>query len=305
MEARALTSGRVVAVVLLAAGLGAFRGDGDQAVRIEVDGLARTYLLHVPPGPREKRPLVVLLHGRLGTGAGEARLSDFDPIADSVGALVAYPDGIRRSWADGRLGTPADKRGIDDVGFFRALVADVAAREPVDSSRIYVAGMSNGAFMTERLACDASDLIAAAGVVAGTLSDSLAARCRPTRPVPVMLMNGTADPLVPYGGGDLSGGRGHTLSVAETVAHWASWNGCAAAPASRILPDTAHDGTTVTEERYGHCRDRADVVELTITGGGHTWPGGPQYLPARFIGPASRNLDGSRTLWTFFSEHGR
>jgi len=300
-----MKSGIALAVVLGVSALAGFGRSGDQTLRLEVGGRERTYLLHVPPAARGPRPLVVLLHGRLGDGAGEARLSDFDPIADSVGALVAYPDGFRRSWADGRLGTPADRRGIDDVAFFRALVRDIASREPVDSTRIYVAGMSNGAFMTERLVCDAADLVAAAGVVAGTLSDSLAGRCHPSRPVPVMLMNGTADPLVPYDGGELSGGRGHSLGVAETVARWATWNGCAEAPERRTLPDTARDGTTVTEERYGHCRDRAEVVELTITGGGHTWPGGAQYLPARFIGPASRNLDGSRTLWTFFAEHHR
>ena len=300
-----MKSGAVLAVVLGVTALAAFRRGDDPAVRIQVSGRERRYVLHVPPGPRVARPLVVLLHGRLGDGAGEARLSYFDPIADSVGALVAYPDGYRRSWADGRLGTPADKAGVDDVAFFRALVADVASREPVDSSRIYVAGMSNGAFMTERLVCDAADLIAAAGVVAGTLSDSLAERCRPSRPVPVMLMNGTGDPLVPYAGGEMSGGRGHALGVEETVARWVTWNGCTGAPERRALPDTAHDGTSVTEERFGRCHGRADVVELTITGGGHTWPGGPQYLPKRFIGVSSRNLDGSRTLWTFFTGHRR
>ncbi len=299
-----MTSRALVGVAFcLAAGLGFHQG-GDRTEHIRVGGRDRTYLLHVPPNASGARPLVVLLHGRLGDGAGEARLSYFDPIADSVGAIAAYPDGYRRSWADGRLGTPADRAGIDDVAFFRALVADVAAHAPVDSSRIYVAGMSNGGFMTERLICDASDLIAAAGIVAATLGDSLAGNCHAARSVPVMTMNGTDDPLVPYQGGTLGGGRGTVLGAIPSLDEWVHRNGCAERFRAIVLPDTARDGTTINERVYP-CPSGADVVGITVVHGGHTWPSGPQYLPKRMIGISSRNLDGSRTLWTFFAAHRR
>lgn len=286
------------------AGAAGAAGGGDAKVHLTVGGRTRSYLLHLPPGPRVPRPLVVLLHGRSGNGAGEARLSSFDAIADSVGALVAYPDGYHRSWADGRGATPADRAGVDDVAFFRALVGDVAARWPVDSSRIYVAGMSNGGFMTERLVCDAADLIAGAGVVAATLGKTLAARCHPVRPVPVLTINGTDDPLVPYAGGTLGGGRGEVLGAEASLTAWAAWNRCTGTPRVREGADTAGDGTTVSERRYA-CPGGADVVGITIVHGGHAWPAGPQYLPKAFIGASSRNLDGSRTLWTFFAAHRR
>ena len=273
---------------------------------LEVGGMQRSYRLHVPPGLGGDRPaLVVALHGRLGTGAEMARLSRFDALADREHFLVAYPDGWQRSWADGRSGTPADKKDLDDVGFISAMLDDIARRQPYDPSRVYAAGISNGGFMSERLACDLGDRFAAIGVVAATLADYLASRCRLSHPMSVMLMNGTLDPLVPFGGGDLSGGRGHVLSVDETVATWAGWDRCSPTPATRTLPNTANDGTRVSEATFGHCAGGAEVVAYRIDGGGHTWPGGSQYLPVRFVGKASRNLAGSEALWGFFSRHHR
>lgn len=276
----------------------------DSSHPLAVGGRDRTYTLHLP-ALRDGRPLplVVLLHGRLGTGAGMARLTSFDAIADSVGILVAYPDGWRRSWADGRMGTPADRQGVDDVAFVLAMIDDIARTVPIDRHRIYVAGISNGGFMTERLACEAGDRFAGFGVDAATLSDSLAERCRPS-PVSMMFFNGTADPLVPWAGGEL-GSRGHALGVEATLMRWAAWDRCSGTPTEETLPDTAHDGTTASVRRYAPCADGTAIVAYKFTGGGHTWPGGLQYLPPMFVGVASKNLDGSRTLWAFFASRRR
>lgn len=276
----------------------------DSVYTLPSGGRDRSYLVHRPARDSDRaRPLVILLHGRLGTGAGMARLTHFDVIADSVGIVVAYPDGWRRSWADGRMGTPADQHGVDDVGFILAMIDDIAGRTPIDRHRVYVAGISNGGFMTERLACEAGGRFAGFGIDAATLGDSLAARCHPA-PVSLLFFNGTDDPLVPWAGGQL-GSRGHALGVEETLARWASWDRCPGAPVVQVLPDTAHDGTTVSAARYAPCADGAEILAYKVSGGGHTWPGGLQYLPAAFVGIASRDLDGSRALWDFFAPRRR
>jgi polyhydroxybutyrate depolymerase len=276
----------------------------DPTYTIRIGGLVRSYVLHVPRGASKRAaPVVMLLHGRLGTGAEMARMSGFDSVADAVGAVVVYPNGYRRSWADGRGATPADRRGVNDVAFLRAVLDDVGRRWPVDAARIYVAGMSNGGFMTQRFACDAGERVAAIGVVAATLSDSLASRCRLQRPMPVLLMNGTEDPLVPYAGGAMSGGRGTVLSAPATAAKWAEWDGCRGEPVMRPLRNPESDGTRATEASYAACGAGAAVVALSIEGGGHTWPGGPQYLPVRVVGRVCRDFDASRALWRFFATH--
>lgn len=266
----------------------------------------RSYLLYVPtPAAPHARPLVLLLHGRLGDGAGMAKLTGFDALADREGLVVAYPDGIRRSWADGRGATPADQEHVDDVGFLTALVREIEARELIDPARVYVAGMSNGGFMSERLACEASATFAAVGVVAATLGETLAATCKPRRPVPIAYFNGTEDPLVPYAGGEIGGGRGRALGAEESVERWRRWNGCGAAPTTRALPENAHDATAVRERSWTACREGAAVVAYRIDGGGHSWPGGWQYLNAHLVGRTTHNLDANRALWELFSAHSR
>lgn len=298
-------SGMVASMVsVLALALVPFSGlsaQADSSYTLTVGGLQRSYLVHYPTPTGKPFPLVILLHGRLGTGAGMARLTHFDRVADSAGVVVAYPDGWRRSWADGRGGTPADRHGVDDVAFILAMIDTLGADGGIDTSRIYAAGISNGGFMAERLACDAGQRFAAVGVVAATLSDSLAARCRLHPAVAVMFVNGTDDPLIPWSGGELSGGRGRALGVEETVGIWAEDEACPATPVETILPDTAFDGTTVIRRSYAPCGGTGAVVAYRVVGGGHTWPGGSQYLPAGIVGIASRNLDASEALWRFFS----
>ena len=275
----------------------------DSSYTIEQHQLVRSYLLHTPPGSiGQHPPLVILLHGRLGNASAMERLTRFNQLADRVGIIVAYPDGVDRSWADGRGATPADQQHVDDVGFISALIDDAARRRGVDPARVYVAGYSNGGFMTLRLGCELSDRLAGLGVVAATFSDSLLARCHPHRPVRLIIIDGTADPLVPYGGGDMQGNRGHVQSAESTVAEWAKLNGCRAQPLSRALPDTAHDGTTVTALRSTGCPAEAGVVLYRIGNGGHTWPGGEASLLEPVLGKLSRNLDANAEFWRSWTE---
>ncbi|HVP46572.1 MAG TPA: PHB depolymerase family esterase [Bryobacteraceae bacterium] len=298
----------IVAALALRAAVG-HRDTGTRAASFRFDGRHRSYLFHLPAGkPRGGLPLVIVLHGAGGQGRGMERLSGLSPVADREGFAVAYPDGIWRQWNDGR-GKIAFPR-TDDVGFLLAMVDHLTSDGTVDPHRVYVAGISNGGMMAQRLACEASDRIAAVTSVAATLPEKIEHECQPQRPVSMLFMHGTKDPLVPYRGGMITSPHGmptgsRVLSLDATARFWAERNGCAASPESSALPDRAEDNLTVRVSRYGSCRDHVSVEAYTINGGGHTWPGGLQYLPAFVIGRTSRNLDADETIWQFFKRASR
>ena len=276
---------------------------GDHTSSLISGGLTRTYHIHVPASysPQHPAALLLALHGRLGDGAGMEKMTHLDQVADQNGFIAVYPDGYQRSWADGRGVSNADKAGIDDVAFLSALITALSQTYTINQRRIYVTGISNGGFMTERLGCDLADKIAAIAVDAATFPVNLAARCAPAHPLPTLLFNGTRDPLVPYNGGVVAGERGEIFSAPDTATRWAALAHCAATPASATIPTTVNDGTSVGFVTYSGCAGGAEVRFYTITGGGHTWPGGTQYLPASVVGVATRNLDASQTLWQFVS----
>ena len=278
-----------------------------QTRTIQVGGAARTYLLFLPNSPRALGsgfPLVVMLHGGGGTAEQMVRFTRFNEIAAREYFVVAYPQGLNRGWNDGRVFRGRSETDADDVGFIRAMVADIGERvTPLDRRRLYAAGISNGGFMSFRLACEAADLFAAVAPVTATMSADLGPRCKPTAPVSVLVINGTADPLVPYNGGHVRvmlALRGEIWSTDRTVAFWAQHNRCAAPPAIRALPDRdTSDGSHVVEADYRGCAG-APVRLLRVEGGGHTWPGGIQYLPVTWIGPTNRDIDASEAIWNFF-----
>ena len=267
------------------------------------DGQTRVYNLHVPSGLNRgtPAPLLIELHGGGSSGDNIDRLTGFYALGDQKRFVVAAPSGIGKSWNDGRLETAASSGGADDVGFISEMIDRIAGQVPIDRSRVYVAGMSNGAIMAGRLACELSDRIAAIAQVAGTASVAVAARCDPGRAVPVLEIHGTADPLVPYGGGtvapQLGTGRGQVVGVDAWASFWVANNSASPAPrVSAIGPDT-------TVRTWSGATPRSDVVFYRVDGAGHTWPDGIQYLPRLIIGPTSHSFDASATIWQFFAAH--
>jgi polyhydroxybutyrate depolymerase len=268
---------------------------------IQSGGLTRTYHVHLPLSYNgaASLPVVFIFHGRLGTGEGMITLSHMNTTADQDNFIAVYPDGYERSWADGRGTTPADKQHIDDVGFISTLIDTMSNQYHGDPHRIYATGISNGGFFTQRLGCQLADKIAAIVPDAATLTTALAATCALSRPIPYLLIQGTDDPLVPFNGGSVSlDGSGTALSEADSVAKWASLDGCAGTPATTSVPDTAHDGTEVTLTRYPGCKQNVAVAVYVVQGGGHTWPSGQQYLPVSVVGRTTHQIDNS-TIWNF------
>ena len=257
-------------------------------------------------------PLVLLLHGGGGTGEGMEKLTlgGFNRLADREGFVVVYPDGIEKHWNDGRglEAYRAHRENMDDVGFISTLIDHLIKISKVDPNRIYAAGISNGGQFSQRLACELSDRIAAIGVVAIQLPEHLSTSCSPKRPVSVLMMPGTEDPLVPWEGGEIGFRRGRkfgrVLSVPESMRFWANQNQCPLSPLITHEPDRdPKDDTRVRREGYGPCSRGNEVLLYAIEGGGHTWPGGHPYLPSWIIGKTSRDIDANEVIWDFFKRH--
>jgi polyhydroxybutyrate depolymerase len=276
------------------------------------DGLERTYLFHIPPSydEAEPMPLVFALHGGGGTGENMIKLTEeFNDLADEKGFLVVYPDGIEKHWNDGRKieNRRAHADNIDDVGYLKALVEHISQDYFVDPARIYSTGISNGGQMSYRLACEAPGTFAAIAAVVASMSEELHATCSPEEPISVLVLNGTADPMVPWDGGTIRVGRqefGEAVSARETVDFWIEANQCDALPTVSELPDSdPEDGTRVNRETYQGCASGTSVELFTVGGGGHTWPSGWQYFPEWMVGVTSRDVDANTIIWSFFSEH--
>lgn len=270
------------------------------AKKMPSGGRDRTYLLYAPEST-EPLPLVIALHGRLGDGAGEERLSHFLKIAEREKFVLALPDGYQKSWNDARNEGPAYDAHIDDVAFLNDIVDELTLHRTVDPARVYVTGMSNGGFMSETYACKSPEKVAAIAIVGALLPVDLEV-CTPARTMPVLIVAGDHDPLVPYAGGGVGfgGGRGQVKSADDTVKFWASAAGCQKSTDSSLDDVDKDDGTTTTLTRYEGCRDGAEVLLYRVLGGGHTWPGGWQYLRPWVVGKTSHDWDASETIWKFF-----
>jgi polyhydroxybutyrate depolymerase len=280
-------------------------GEADAAVTIDHGGLKRSYLMHVPvkAPPQGGYPVVVILHGGGGQADSMVKLARLDPLADARGFIAVYPNGIGKHWNDGRATV---KSKVDDVGFIGAVLDDVGRRHPVDRGRIFVTGMSNGAMMAHRLGCDMSDRIAAVAAVAGMLAADYAAVCDPRHAVALLQISGDADPIVPYGGGKVEdfGGRGQggiVLSANDSAKFWAEKNRCGTMTVRNNAAATKRaESTSTVATDYRACPLSAPVRLVSVVGGGHSWPGGPQYAPVFLIGKTNRDMDARRTIVEFF-----
>lgn len=281
---------------------------GDHRLALRHGGLARSYIVHVPPAVARGRalPLVLSFHGGGGNAAMHKRFSAMDPLADREGFLVAYPDGTGRgpllTWNAGTCCGASVVRGIDDVGFALAVVEDLARRVPLDRRRVYATGMSNGGMMAHRLGAEAPDRIAAIAPVAGGL---VFQRFAPSRPVPLLHIHSVDDPLALY-----HGGVNHTLGleilhpdIDEMMVRWAAADGCTTGP--RVADERrADNGHTATLLAWDGCAGGSEVALWRLTGAGHVWPGQPTHFP-RMLGTDTTVIDANEEIWRFVSRFRR
>ncbi len=264
---------------------------------LKIQGNSRSYNLYRPDLPNgEKVPLVIVLHGGLGNAGSVEASTGMNAVADSGGFIVAYPDGTggrigkmkdRRTWNAGKCCGRAVKQRVDDIAFIAAMIEDIGTSQPVDLRRVYVTGMSNGAMLAYRLACEIPEKLAAIIPVSGTLAVN---DCSKAKDVPVMHIHGDNDRNVPLAGGvgekDLS--RVSHRSIPETMRMITAPRGCSGS-------ETVALSNSVERTIY-HCADGGPVELLIIKGGGHSWPGG-----RRQGGQSgdSTAFSASQMAWTF------
>ncbi|KGF73636.1 hypothetical protein DO97_16860 [Neosynechococcus sphagnicola sy1] len=269
---------------------------------LSVNGVTHNYYLYTPTSynPNNPTPLVLVFHGAGGRGDRMALKTGMNQVANREGFIVAYPNASGEFWV-GQEGTPVRS----EVIFISALLDTLMQTKHVDPNRIYAAGTSNGGFLTQFLACNMSDKIAAFAAISATLPVALQQSCNPPRAVPIMMIGGTEDQLVPWQGGRSRGQGISILSMPETVDFWRAKNTCTSQVLAKNLPDVnLNDGTQVVRSEYQGCRNASEVVLYKIEGGGHGWPGDTlRQQENRLTGKVSKDINGSEEVWKFFHQY--
>lgn len=291
------------------------RGEGQRGARndardtLRVGNDTRTYLVRAPRNTSRRGaalPLVIAMHGGGGNAANAETMTRFTDLVERERLIVVYPDGTGREARGGRLPSMytwnaghccayALKNDVNDVAFINALIDRLSTQYPVDASRIYVTGMSNGAMMSHRVGRELARRVAAIAPVVGAVFGD-----EPTAPSPVsaIIINGLLDTSVPPEGG-APGGLGKDQWNANPLPnmaqgnYWARSNGC------RETPTKSEQGQIITY-RWA-CPAGVDVELHQLRDGTHEWPGGPR--GRRGVESSSQSMDATSVIWAFFKAH--
>ena len=246
--------------------------------------------------PQERRPMTMGpgRRGRYGGGGYPGGGGGY-PGGGYPGGGGGYPGGGQRPSEN----PDEDRRPAqaDDVAFVNQMLDQVATKASVDASRIYAIGLSEGGFMSLRLGCALGDRLAALGAVGAAMPKNMI--CLPSRPVPLVMINGTADKVVPYGGGTEHNLELSVLSVEDSAKAWARIDRCNEKPQKSKLPEHDKGAMETRVDTYDGCQQNASVVLYSVKGAGNTWPGGEQYEPENTIGKTSQDFNANETMWTF------
>ncbi|MFD2421559.1 alpha/beta hydrolase family esterase [Amycolatopsis pigmentata] len=280
---------------------------------IEVAGRHRTYHEVTPANLAKGAPLLLVFHGSNQTGKKVRAFSGytFDALAARHGVRVVYLNGYKAHWNDGRISVnfPARRENYDDVAFTRAVISRSVDNGGTDPSRVFVAGYSNGGQMVIRLIHEAPELFAGATIISATkparenfmIDGEL-------RPLPVLLIHGTRDPLVPYNGGMASlwgfRPRGLGLSFSESAEYYARCNGIDAEPViSRPQPGRQARKTSIETADYREA-GKPSVKAVTVHNGGHVIPNLTAAAP-RIMGRTNQEFDTGQEMWEFYAAEGK
>lgn len=262
-------------------------------------GQVRRMLLHLPahsmgPGPL---PIVLGFHGGFGNAESFRSLTGLNTTADARGFGVAYMDAGDGVWGDYR---PGPGQPDTDLAYVRAAMDYLISNYNADPQRFYATGISNGAAFSFVLGAELSDRIAAIAPVAHNLTQAFVDQATPAGPIHMLQIVGNSDPLMPFNGG-FQGNGDAVLSSAATMEYWKSLNGNGSLT-SVFLPNLADDGTLAFRDTFAPSPAGFELDRIVVLNGGHTWPGGEQYLPVSTIGLTSRDFSANDVIWDFFSD---
>jgi polyhydroxybutyrate depolymerase len=282
---------------------------GDYQFTLFHNGIERSYFVHIPTDyDQTPTALVLNLHGGFGNGQQQCKKSKINAVSDANGFIVVCPTGSNKGgtsfyfWNDGYLVTNIAE-DADDIAFIIAMIKDLKSMYNIDEARIFSTGMSNGAIMSYRFACELSDVVAAIAPVAGSMvgyfETSLPVFCDPQRPVPVIIIHGLLDENIPFEGGIGSDSvvKYDHPSVRQAVEYWIFQNGLSSQPT-----EEGRIGSAVYE-KYGSDDNPGQVVLWALQDGGHSWPGGETVLLKRRLGYVNEDISASEEMWKFFEMH--
>ena len=300
IAAGSLVRHAAIAAALVATACGAVAETIERQLR--VGAAERGYEIDLPARRDRARPLpvVIVFHGGGGSADSVRRQTRMSARGDAEGFIAVYPQGSGgiagklKTWNAGTCCGHAMQQRIDEIAFVAALLDDLQATVAIDRARIYATGISNGGMMAYEVACALADRVAAIAVVAGEMT--ALERCRPSRPVPVLVIHGSVDRNLPVDGG--AGAKAFAVhdvrSVASALEFWRRHDGCGENARSEV-------NGAVRRTSYPSCSAGSEVELITIEGGGHSWPGGDRL--ARFLDPPSQALDATAEIWRFFARH--
>ena len=254
-------------------------------------GQTREYSIYVPAiyTPANPVPLVFALHG-LGDNIANFSGVGFNYFADTANFITVLPQALvdplvgGTAWNSGASAFGLTLNGnVDDVGFITALIDSISAQYNIDSNRVYACGFSLGGFMSQRLACQLNNRIAAIASVAGTIGSNL--NCQPGRAVPVLHFHGTADGTISYSANNFG------MSTEPLMQFWAANNACTSSPDTTHLPDIANDGFTVDHFEWSGCDQNYGVEFFKVFGADHVWLG------------SGNDISYTREIWRFFNKY--
>lgn len=262
---------------------------------IQFNGYQRFYDIHLPPSyqPGNSLPVVIDLHYLGGDARDEDTLTQFNPIADTADFIVCHPWGQGTNWNAG-FASPY-WTGPGDTLFISQMIDSLVSKWSINRRRVYVVGMGQGGVMANRIGCELDRKVAAIASVGGAMADSAMFYCNSNRPMPVMLVNGTADSVINY----YTGSPGFWQPIDSLVQFWVQRNSCNPSPVTGTMPDVVSEGSTIETERWS-CQDSSEVLLYRVVNGGFAWPGATDSLPNSGI--INQDINCAEEVWKFFKQ---